>query len=203
MKLLYNRASPYARKVRVVIHETEMTKRVEMVDIGVLSPVAPNASVLRSNPVGKIPTFVGNDGEAIYDSRVICEHLDSLHDGRKLFPEGGAARWRALTRQALGDGMLDAALAVRYEKLLRPEQFRWTDWIDQQWEKVRRALDQLEGEGIGADDSLDIDAISVACVMGYLDFRFAEENWRKRCPNLAEWFAVVEQRPSMQATMPE
>ncbi len=202
MKLLYNQGSPYARKVRVLIHETGLAERVDMVDIGLLSPVAPSTDVVSSNPVGKIPTLIGDDGDAIYDSRVICEFLDGLHAGPKLFPDRGAARWRALTRQALGDGLLDAAIIVRYENTLRPEEYRWTEWTAQQWEKVRRSLERLEHEEVDRGEALDIGAISIACALGYLDFRFAEEGWRDRYPKLAEWFARVEQRPSMRATVP-
>src|SRR3546814_16106441 len=118
----------------------------------------------------------------LFDSRVICEYLDSLHQGAKLFP-AGAARWRALRLQALGDGLLDAALLVRYEGFLRPEAKRWQDWADGQMLKVRGALADIEQLAPGFGDTLDIGTVSVACALGYLDFRYRQEARRvgKEC----------------------
>jgi len=204
MRLFYNQASPYARKVRVFVHEIGIAGRVEMVDCGLLSPIAPNAEVVASNPVGKIPTLIDDDGNAVFDSRVICELLDDQHEGPSRFPANGPARWRALTRQALGDGLLDAALLVRYELLLRPEGKRSTEWVDNQWDKVLRSLDRLEHDATGGGGGVfDIGSITLACALSYLDFRFADEAWRERRPRIAEWFESVAERPSMTATTPQ
>jgi len=124
MKLHYNPASPYVRKVRVLAIETGLMERIELVPEKV-SPVDPNPDVVADNPVGKIPALVTDEGDALYDSRVICEYLDALHGGTRMFPERGEARWSALRRQALADGMLDAAVITRYETAMRPKELQW------------------------------------------------------------------------------
>ena len=126
MKLYYSPSSPYARKVRVVAIETRLDKKIDMVNVA-LTPVAPNADVDKHNPIGKIPAL-SVKGMDLFDSPVICEYLDSQHKGRKLFPRKGRERWVALRQQAMGDGLLDAALLARYEGFLRPEEKRWPDW---------------------------------------------------------------------------
>jgi glutathione S-transferase len=200
MKLHYATASPYVRKVRVFAIETGLMDRIDLAKVAI-TPVGPDADLCVDNPIGKIPTLVRDDGGALYDSRVICEYLDGLHDGARLFPESGEARWTALRRQALADGILDAAVGTRYETFLRPESFRWRDWVDAQMQKVRRSLDALETESLG--DTLDIGTISVACALGYLDFRYADEGWRETRPGLAAWFEKFAARPSMSETRPE
>jgi len=200
MKLYHNPASPYVRKVRVLAFETGLSDKIELSDV-TLTPTGPDAGVCADNPVGKIPTLVRDDGGGLYDSRVICEYLDSLHDGTRMFPEGGEARWTAVRRQALADGILDAAVGTRYETFLRPEALRWPDWVDGQMAKVRRSLDALERESLGED--VDIGTISVACALGYLDFRYPDESWREARPKLGAWFEKFSRRPSMEATRPD
>ncbi len=199
MKLHASPASPYVRKVRVVAVETGLADRLELV-AGELSPVKPNATLNASNPLGKIPALVLDDGTALYDSRVICEYLDTLHAGSRMFPGSGAARWTALRRQALADGILDAAVSARYETALRPEALRWADWVEGQRGKFRRALDALETEAGNFDETLDIGTIAIGCALGYLDFRYPDDGWRGRCPELAKWFDGFAARPSMKST---
>lgn len=200
MKMHFATASPYVRKVRVLAMETGLADRIELAKVAV-TPVGPDSALCADNPIGKIPTLVRDDGSALYDSRVICEYLDSLHDGSRMFPESGDARWTALRRQALADGILDAAVNTRYETFLRPENFRWPDWMDGQMRKIRRSLDVLETEPLG--DSVDIGTISIACALGYLDFRYADEGWRDTRPKLASWYDMFSSRPSMSETHPE
>ena len=171
MKLYYSPASPYARKVRVVAIETKLDKKIEMVNVA-LSPVAPNADVDKHNPIGKIPAL-SVKGIDLFDSPVICEYLDNQHKGRKLFPRKGRDRWVALRQQAMADGLLDAALLARYEGALRPEDKRWSDWSQGQMKKINGVLDQLEAEAKSLKGKLTSAPISVACALGYLDFRFA------------------------------
>ena len=114
MKLSTNRASPFARKARIFARETGLGPRLEEVEIAV-SPVAPNETLARENPLVKIPALVTDSGETFYDSAVICEYLDTLHAGAKRFPSSGAERFAALRRQALTDGILEAAVLCRYE----------------------------------------------------------------------------------------
>ena len=200
MKMHYATASPYVRKVRVLAIETGLADSIDLAGVAV-TPVGPDAGLCADNPIGKIPTLVRDEAGALYDSRVICEYLDGLHDGSRMFPESGEARWTALRRQALADGILDAAVNTRYETFLRPEEFRWSDWIEGQMQKVRRSLDALEAEPLG--ESVDIGTISVACALGYLDFRFPDEGWRDTRPKLAAWFEMFSARPSMSETRPE
>jgi len=200
MKLFYSPASPYARKVLVLAHETGLIDRIA-VTAATASPTGSAAEVAAHNPLGKIPALVLEDGTALYDSRVICEYLDGLSDGPHLFP-AGEARWDALTRQALADGLLDAALLTRYERVLRPEERRWETWESGQIGKITAALDRFEA--VVADmPVLDIGTVAMACALGYLDLRFPDLAWREGRPALAAWFAVVEGRPSMAATVPK
>jgi glutathione S-transferase len=201
MKLHHNVASPYVRKVMAVAIETGLDGRLEPV-VRIMTPIKPDADLVAANPLGKIPCLVNDDGAVLYDSRVICEYLDSLHDGPKMFPAGGAARWSALRRQAEGDGILDAALLTRYETFLHPEERRWGEWIDGQKQKFRRALDSLEAEAAALGVTVDIGTIALGCALGYLDFRFGNENWRTSRPKLAAWFARFSERPSMARTAP-
>jgi len=201
MQLFYSAASPYVRKVMVLAHETGLVDRLELVTTTV-APTLVNADVAAENPLVKVPTLVRDgDGASLFDSRVIAEYLDTLHGGRRLFPAEGAARWTALRRQAIADGVLDAAVLTRYETFLRPEPQRWPAWIDGQFRKIRQALAALAAEGL--DEELTIGEIAAGCALGYLDFRFPEENWRAAHPALAAWYARIAERPSFLATWPK
>jgi glutathione S-transferase len=202
LKLHTNVASPFARKVRAVAIETGLAGKIEELDRRV-TPVQPDPAIVRDNPLGKIPCLVTDEGAALYDSRVICEYLDGLHSGPKLFPTSGPARWTALRRQALGDGIMDAGVLTRYETFLRPEERRWPEWIENQREKFRRALDALEDEAESFGETVDIGTIAVGCALGYLDFRYASEGWRTSRPKLAVWFERFSKRPSMAETAPQ
>jgi glutathione S-transferase len=201
MLLHANAVSPYVRKVMVLAIETGLRDRLEPVT-RLHTPVQPDPELTRDNPLGKIPCLVTDDGMALYDSRVICEYLDSLHGGTRFFPPSGPARWAALRRQALGDGILDAGVLTRYETFVRPEARRWDPWIEHHKLKFRRALDHLEQEAAAVQSTLDIGTITIGCALGYLDFRYADEGWRARCPQLAAWYEAFAQRPSMAATAP-
>ena len=201
MKLRTNRASPFARKARILTRETGLAGRVEEIETTV-SPVAPNETLARENPLVKSPALVTDAGELLYDSDVICEYLDTLHAGRKLFPASGPQRFTALRRQALTDGILEAAVLCRYEMAVRPEALRWKDWVEGQKRKILGSLDVLEAEVTNWGDDFDIGQIGAACVCGYLDFRFADWNWRAGRPRLAAWFERAQQRPSVRDTAP-
>jgi glutathione S-transferase len=201
MKLHHNVASPYVRKVMAVAIETGLDDWLEPVS-HMVTPIRPDARLVADNPLGKIPCLVTDDGGALYDSRVICEYLDGLHGGPKMFPPAGPARWTALRRQAEGDGILDAAVLTRYETFLRPEERRWPEWIEGQKQKFRRALDALEAEAAAFEGTVDIGTIAIGCALGYLDFRFGDEGWRATRPGLAAWFECFVERPSMARTAP-
>ena len=203
MKLRYSPTSPFVRKVMVVAIETGLESRLERLSTTV-APVTPNDDLAHQNPLMKLPTLITDDGQPLFDSRVICEYLDSLHGRPKVFPPSGMARWVALRQQALGDGILDAAVLNRYETVTRPKELRWTEWSAGQLRKIRNALAALDGKvGEGAlGGPLNIGQITVGCALGYLDFRYPDEGWRARHAGLAKWYAAFAERKSMQATVP-
>jgi glutathione S-transferase len=201
VKLRTNKASPFARKARMLARETGLASRIEEIETTV-SPVKPNEDLARENPLVKIPALITDDGELLYDSGVICEYLDTLHDGRKMFPAAGPQRFAALRRQALTDGILEAAVLTRYELAVRPETLRWKDWIEGQKRKVFGGLGVLEREVASWSGEFDIGQIGAACVLGYLDFRFADWEWRSGHPQLAKWYEPVSSRPSVASTAP-
>ncbi|MDH1865462.1 glutathione S-transferase [Pseudomonas chengduensis] len=200
MQLIYAAASPFARKVRVLAAETGLLDRIELLDTAVL-PTTLNERVNSLNPLGKIPVLLSDDGEALYDSRVICEYLDTLHAGAKLLPSG-AARWQVLRLAALADGLMDAALLARYERGVRPAELQWAAWLDGQLGKVQRSLAELERQVERLQGPLDLGQIGVACALGYLDFRFADLDWRAAYPGLAAFQQTFAQRASMLASAP-
>ena len=202
MKLFFNHASPFVRKVRVFARETGLDGKIEEVTT-MVSPVQENADLAQANPLKKIPALVLDDGTTVFDSPVICEYLDSVHTGRKLFPASGPARWAALKLQATGDGILDAGVLCRYEMAIRPKEFQWAGWIAGQKTKWNGGLDLLEKEAGTLDGEPTIGGITVACALGWLDFRYGDDEWRKGRPKLAGWFEKFSARPSMQATMPK
>lgn len=199
MRLYFNPASPYVRKVRVTAHELGLADEIDLIGVS-LTPVSPHEGVRSSNPIGKIPALITDDGAALYDSPVICEYLDARAGGNRIFPAAGAARWTALRRQSIADGVMDAAVLTRYEEAVRPKELRWQEWIDGQLLKIRTALDALERENLAG--VFDIGTISIACALGYLDLRFASEGWRRSRPRLAAWADAIAERPSLAATAP-
>ncbi|WP_421556396.1 glutathione S-transferase [Pseudomonas kitaguniensis] len=202
MTLFHNPASPFVRKVRVLLIETGQQDRVALQGC-MPTPVSPDAQVVQGNPVGKIPALRLADGTVLHDSRVILDYLDYQHVGNPLIPRDGSARWRRLTLASMADGILDAAVLVRYETAMRPVEKHWEQWLEEQRNKIRRTLAELEQDAIAELTShFDIAAISVACALGYLDFRHPDLQWRTANPKLADWYAEISQRPSMLETQP-
>ena len=199
MKVYYSPASPFVRKVLVSAHELGIADRIELLS-SAAHPINRDQEIVGHNPLGQVPTFFTDDGSVMYDSRVICEYLDSLKPGRLL--GSGDRRWRALTEQSLADGLLDAALLVRYETAVRPQDLRWGAWTQSQLGKVNSALDWLEAWAPQFGDRVDLGTITIGCGLGYLDFRFPDLGWRQSRPQLSHWFAQFEKRPSMKATTP-
>jgi glutathione S-transferase len=196
MKLRYSATSPYVRKVTMTVIECGLQDKVERQPTNAW---AEDTDLPADNPLGKVPALVLADGTCLFDSRVICEYLDSLNAGAKLFPAQGPARWAALRLQALGDGLNDAAVARRLEAI-RPDGERSEKWIARQAAAMTRALDVLEREVDDFKDSFDIGTIAVMSALGYLDLRFTEDKWRDGRPKLTAWFDVVSARPSYQET---
>jgi len=201
VKLFYAPTSPYVRKVMVLLIELGLDQKVERIT-GATTPMAANTTLSAMNPLAKLPALAIDSGETLYDSRVICEYLDSQFGGGRFFPQGGAARWTALRRQALGDGLLDAALLVRYEETARPAEKRWSDWSSGQWGKVARAIDAIEREAASLGSTFDIGTITLVCALEYLDLRFPDRDWRPAHSKTARWLKTLSQLPSLKATTP-
>lgn len=199
MKLHWSPRSPYVRKVMICAKEKGIEKQIECVR-SVVAMKNPNRDLIRTNPLGKIPTLVLDDGRVMFDSIVICEYLDSLNGGPPLFPPSGARRWEALGWHALGDGLLDVCILWRNE---RDREHPMTALLEGFEAKAWAALALLERE-TGALDAapFGIAHITIGCALGYLDFRFADLGWRDKHPRLAAWFAVFSERPSVRETLP-
>lgn len=201
MKLWYSPTSPFVRKVIAAAHELGLTDRIEIIEAAT-SPVNRHAGLAALNPVGKIPAMQLDDGQVIYDSRVICAYLDSLKPG--LVPEAGPLRFRSMTLEALGDAIMDAAVLTRYETAMRPEDLRWKGWIEGQMTKVWAGIDSLETDWLDfLDGPLTMGHLAAAAALGYLDFRYADSRWRDGRPGLAKWYDAFAKRPSMVKSEPK
>jgi glutathione S-transferase len=200
MQLLWSSRSPFVRKVMVVAHETGLAGRIETLRT-VVAPTRPNAEVMALNPLNKLPTLILDDGSALYDSRVIAEYLDSLHQGPKLFPGAGPTRFAALRLQALADGILDFLLVGLSERM-RPEPQQSPELKAALAQKFRAGFDRLETEAAAGrlDGFFGIGQIAAACVCGYADFRYATESWRTGRPRLTAFAGQALARPSLMAT---
>lgn len=195
--------SSYVRKVAIVAKENGTFSNLELLP-SVVSPTHKNTSVDKANPLAKVPSLETPQGISLFDSRVIAEYLDSKStNGRKFFPESGDARWRALRLQALGDGILDAALLARYETFLRPEDKRWHEWSEGQLRKIHNALvelEELEVANLKDGEQMDIGEVSIVCAVGYLKFRFADIELPEK---LEAWYAKMLERESVKDTVPK
>jgi len=199
MKLHWSPRSPYVRKVMVVAHELGLADRIDCVRTAAATS-KPSAELMLDNPLSKIPTLVLGDGTAIYDSPVICEYLDRLDGAQRLFPSQLKERITALRRQALADGVMDFLILWRGE-LARPPEQRSQAHLASYPIKLKATLVALEKEAPDLEASAwSIGHIAIGCVLAYLDFRFAEQNWRQGHPRLAAWHAGFADRPAVRAT---
>lgn len=201
MKLYWSTRSPFARKVMVFAHETDLVPRIQPVATFV-SNTKPNRDLLRINPLGKIPTLITDDGMALFDSYVICEYLDSLHGGARLIPPEGKARWQALRWHSVGNNMLDNLVPWRNE-VLRPQAQQSPETLAGFELKIRAAVRYLDRDAatLGAA-AVGIGHVAIACALGYMDFRFPALAWREGNPGIAGWYGAFAQRPSIRNTMP-
>ena len=199
MKLYHSATSPYVRKVMVVAHLTGQLDRLELVP-GSGTPLEPNQATAAANPLAKVPCLVTDEGASLYDSRVITRYLDA-RAGAGLYPEGEAL-WPVLVREALADGILDAAVLAVYEGRLRPEERRYAPFVEAQRHKIRRALDQLEREAPTFGEWPDAGLIAAACAVAYVDFRHTDIAWRGERPHLTAWYETVSAREEMTTTAP-
>ncbi len=196
MKLYYSKASPFARKVRVSAILLGLDQQIELIET---DPFDDPPALLDVNPLGLIPTLVTQDGFAFFESPVICEYLSGIAKDLPIIPAAGAARWVSLRLQALGDGIMTAAV-LRRKLSVRADVPPQHPLAMRQKAVVTRTLDTLEGEPPGRH--VDIGMISVACALGYLDLRYADEPWRENRPLLTGWFEEVSSRDCMRRTDP-
>ncbi|SIQ42429.1 MULTISPECIES: glutathione S-transferase N-terminal domain-containing protein [Acidiphilium] len=182
MKLFYSATSPYVRKVMACAMARGIEAQLEKIPT---NPHESPAALVAANPLSKVPCLVTPDGFALFDSPVICEYLDTIGEALPLFPASGAARWVALQHQAIGDGILDAAVSRRMESV-KPQEAARDAYMLRQKQIVERSLATLDRDLPGK--LLDIGTIALGCALGYLDFRFADEAWRNNAPRLAAWF---------------
>ena len=201
MKLHWSPRSPFVRKVMITAHELGLAGRLDYVRT-VVAATRPHALLMDENPLSKIPTLVLDDGIVIYDSAVICEYLDALHDGPKLIPAALPQRMTALRRQSLGDGFLDFLLLWRNERE-RPAEHQSQDHLASYAQKRKAALLALDNEAADLEATpFSIGHIAIGCALSYLDFRFASHDWRSPHPRIAAWHATFAARPSVRATEP-
>ncbi|MGH1423683.1 MAG: glutathione S-transferase N-terminal domain-containing protein [Pseudooceanicola sp.] len=199
MKLFSSLTSPYARKIRVLIAEAGLNDQIEEQFVKT-TPAEPAPDLAAVNPLAKLPALVRDDGPAIYDSRVITRYLDSVGNAG-LYPD--ARIWEVLTLEATADGILDSAVSMAYETRIRPAEKVFDGWIDAQWSKVARGVKAVNDRWMGhLSGPVDMGHISMACAIGYLDFRHDDRGWRNGCGALDDWYAAFSERPSMQATGP-
>lgn len=198
LKLFYSPTSPYARKVRVVLRETGLISRVEEMPANSL---AEGAAEIIQNPLSKVPSFVREDGSVLIDSPVICEWLDAQAPGIALVPTDGEARWSCLRRQALADGIMDAAFNTVMENI-RSDSEKSQHWLTRWQGAIERSIDAMVAETVAPDERFDLGDITFACALGYVNFRLPQIGWASRLPELSAWYEAHSERSSMLETRP-
>lgn len=203
MKLIGSSASPYVRKVRIVMAEKKLDYQFVQENVW-----AEDTTIVTSNPLGKVPCLVMEGGEAVFDSRVIVEYLDTLSPVGKLIPAQGRERAEVKTWEALADGVMDAGVLARLEATWahRKDGERSQAWIDRQLSKVNEGVKSMS-QGLGdkpfcSGIHLSLSDIAVGCALGWLEFRFPEIDWRTEYPNLGKLMDKLAQRPSFADTRP-
>ena len=200
MKLFHSPASPYVRKVVVMLHEMDKVDAVAFETVATTA-FASDEALKIANPLGKLPALQLEDGVTLYDSRVITGYLNEVFDAG-IYPQG-SGKWENLTLEATGDGIMDSAVSMAYEVRLRAPEEQSQAWVEAQWEKVSRALTVLNARWIShLNGPVTVAHISVACALSYLDFRHDARGWRQGNEALAKWHENFESRASMQATKP-
>lgn len=201
MKLIGSLSSPYVRKVRVVLAEKKIECPLVLEDVW-----AADSEIHASNPLGKVPCLIMDDGGALFDSSVIVEYIDTLSPVGRLLPAAGRERIETRCWEALANGVLDAGVLIRMENVLREPQMRSQAWIDRQMRKVTDGLKAIS-DGLGdktwcSNNHLTLADIAVGCTLGWLDFRFPEIDWRTAHPNLAAFQERISKRQSFIDTEP-
>lgn len=199
MRLYWSSRSPFVRKAMIAAHETGVASRIETIRVEVAVSKL-NSDVMAHNPLNKIPTLVLENGEVLCDSRVICEYFDSLNTGPRLFPSDAGERWVALRREAIGSGIMENGVA-RLGENARPEEVRSQLHLDAYKAKIEAALDYLDADAVAlTKDRFSIGHVSIGTALGYLDFRYANEDWRRGRSRLEEWHKEFAERASVKQT---
>ncbi len=202
MKMTFSAASPFARKVRIAAIELGLIDRIEFVPVSMTPTKLDEHYSATVNPLRKLPALILDDGSTIVDSLTIVDYLDYLAGGGKLIPASGPARWQRRSEHSIIQGMLDAMLLCRYERMLRPEALRWQAWYDDQWERAWQGFKMFENRPETFTRPLDIVQIGIICALGYADFRFADCGWRDHFPRLKAFHEAMSMRPSVRDTVP-
>ena len=199
MKLVYSPPSPFVRKVTTLIYHANLNDRIELINVKTTAlSVAEEARA--ANPLGKIPIMILEDGNSIFDSRVITRYLDDFA-GSNLYPQDKI--YDILTLEALADGIMESAVSITYESKLRPQNEQSPSWMEAQWSKVLHAVKALDdGEIKAMDSEMNMGQIAVACALGYLDFRHNARQWRSGHSNLASWNDKMMKLPALIKTIP-
>lgn len=206
MKLFWTPASPFTRKVVVTARELGLWDRIEIaptvwpLDWG-YATVTFTDGLAEANPIARIPTLITDDGAAIGDSTLICQHLNEVAAGENLIPNG-ASRWRMWSLYAIADGLLEAQIAMRAE-MLRPEGSRSDGFLDKQRDRIKRCYDHIEARAEELEGPLDLAQITVGIACGYQDWREWLDDFRPGRDRLTQWYAAFADRPSMRETEPK
>jgi glutathione S-transferase len=202
MKLIGSIASPYVRKVRIVMAEKKLDYAFTVEDVW-----SADTTIMQSNPLGKVPCLVMEDGGAMFDSRVIVEYLDTLTPVGKLIPPNGRERAEVKCWEALADGVLDAGVSIRLERTQRQQAQQSLAWIERQMIKVTAGLNALStglaDKPFCAGTHYTLADVATGCALGWLTFRFPEIDWRTSHPNLAKLFDKLSERQSFKDTIPQ
>jgi|TARA_B110000263_G_C15123196_1_gene425345 glutathione S-transferase len=200
MKLYHAAASPYARKARITLREVEILELVEEIEV---APWTDPEGYRDITPLGKVPALEIDDGPNLFQSVVICEYFASKNSQINLYPIEGGLRWTNLRQVAAADGILDALVGVRVEKLFHESEMQSKKFIQRQELTVEKSLDLLEENALELEVPINAGQIALASSLGYIDFRFSENNWRLNRPSLTNWFETFCQRDSMKDTVPD
>lgn len=200
MRLRWSKGSPFTRKVLVAAHECQLAGRIEIIPTDFDDPAS---GLWDENPLGRIPTLVLDDETVITGSSLICAWLDEQHDGPRLIPASGPAKWDVLHREILADGLCESAIAIQRE-FARPQEKHWPDWVARQRGEIERTIKWFAENEPSDTGNLTLDQIALACTLGWIDFRLSEQlgGWHGRHGGLSDWLAAFSERQSMKETAP-
>lgn len=205
MKLFYSASSPYSRKVRMVISLKALESTVDM---RLTDPFTADTELAAVNPLGKVPALQLDDGSSLFDSRLLCRYLDSLHESWRLIPRQSEQAWRVWRWEALADGLIDASYHLVMERR-RPVAQQSQEWLGRWAKEIERTLEQLDAEIEQFGSSITLAHLALGAAVGYLDFRLPELLYGSECPQpscaprLMQWYERFKTQPYMQATRPD